>query len=613
LRDPLAYLKRLQERAAAEDGGKPGEEAYVLVEKILAHHENLPDDWPVAGTTGYDYLNFANRVLVEPQGAKEMERIYSHFIGRNLKFSEVLYQKKKLVMGTILGVEMRSLGRQLGELAAQARYARDLSRHELTEALIETTACFAVYRTYIRNLDLPPEATKVLEEALAQARLRKPGLNSQCFDFLQDVLLLLNPPHVLPDHREARLSFVLRWQQFTGPIVAKGLEDTALYVYHPLVSLNEVGGDPAPDAICPREFFEFIAERQKRWPHSMNASSTHDTKRAEDIRARISVLSEMPQEWQKRLHQWAAMNEQYKIAANGGTTVPDRNEEYFLYQTLLGMWPLEPGDLGGVLERLQSYAVKAIREAMVHTRWTRPNLAHEEGLKNFIAAILDEKQNHAFLEDFFTFHRHIAFYGMLNSLSQTLLKITVPGVPDFYQGSELWDLRLVDPDNRGTVDFARRIRLFTSLRQNGSRETAGFVGELLKNWTDGRIKLHLISKALRCRQEFSKVFTHGDFVPAQISGERSENVTAFFRVFQNQQALVLAPKWLAGSGMEQNSNARQTFWGNTSIVLPDPGVASWRNVLTGESLTAPRNRQGGFSVGDALKNFPVGLLLSHPS
>ena len=610
LRDPLAYLKRLQDRIAAEDGAMPGGEAYVLVEKILARNENLPNDWPVAGTTGYDYLNFANRILVEPQGAKEIEQIYSHFIGRNLKFSEVLYQKKKLVMGTILGVEMRSLGRQLGELAAQARYARDLPRHELTEALIETTACFAVYRTYVRNLDLPPTATKVLEEALAQARLRKPSLNPQCFDFLRDVLLLLNPPHVLPDHREARLSFVLRWQQFTGPIVAKGLEDTALYVYHPLVSLNEVGGDPSPDAICPREFFEFIAERQKRWPHSMNASSTHDTKRAEDIRARISVLAEMPEEWRKRLHQWTAMNEKYKIAGNGGAMVPDRNEEYFLYQTLLGMWPLEQSELGAVLERLQAYAVKAIREAMVHTRWTRPNLAHEEGLKTFIAAILDKKQNIAFLESFFSFHRDIAFYGMLNSLSQTLLKITAPGVPDFYQGSELWDLRLVDPDNRGTVDFARRIQLLTSLKQNISREGTGFASELLMSWTDGRIKLYLISKALRSRQDFSKLFTDGDFVPAQVSGERSQNVTAFFRVSENQQALVLAPKWLADSGMEQNPSAQQKFWGNTSIVLPDNVAANWRNVLTGESVLAQGKPHAGLSVSDALKNFPVALLLS---
>lgn len=343
----------------------------------------------------------------------------------------------------------------------------------------------------------------------------------------------------------------------------------------------------------------------------MNASSTHDTKRAEDVRARISVLSEMPQAWKKHLHLWAAMNEKFKIAGNGGAMVPDHNEEYFLYQTLLGMWPLEQSELGGVLERLQSYAVKAIREAMVHTRWTRPNLTHEEGLKKFIAAILDEQQNNEFLVDFYSFHRDIAFYGMLNSLSQTLLKITAPGVSDFYQGSELWDLRLVDPDNRGTVDFARRIELLKSLNQDATQEAAGFVRELLKNWTDGRIKLYLIAKALRFRQEFSKLFTDGKFVPAEISGERSQNVTAFFRIFQNQRVLILAPKWLAGSGMVQNPNEQARFWGNTSIVLPDM-VTTWRNILTSDSITARRNRDAGLSVSEALKNFPVALLLSDP-
>jgi (1->4)-alpha-D-glucan 1-alpha-D-glucosylmutase len=610
LRDPLAYLKRLQERLAAEDVAGSNGEAYILVEKILARLEGLPPDWPVAGTTGYDYLNFANRILVNPTGAKAIERIYSDFIGRKMKFNDVLYQKKKLVMGTILGVEMRSLGRQLGELAAQARYARDLPRHELSEALIETTACFAVYRTYIRNLDLPAEATKVLEEALAQARQRKLALNPQCFDFLRDVLLLQNPAHDLPEHREARLSFVLRWQQFTGPIVAKGLEDTSLYVYHPLLSLNEVGGDPAPDAICPLEFFQFISQRQKQWPHSMNASSTHDTKRAEDVRARISVLSETPQEWHKHLNHWAALNEKHKAGGNAAA-VPDRNEEYFLYQTLLGMWPLEEGHVPGVLERLQSYAVKATREAMVHTRWARPNLAHEEKLKKFAAAILDENKSATFLEDFHEFLRHVEFYGMLNSLSQTLLKITTPGVPDFYQGSELWDLRLVDPDNRGTVDFARRIELLGGLKRNPQQHEVQFIEDLFKNWTDGRIKLYLIWKALGARRQFSELFTDGQFVPAEICGERAENITAFFRTSKSDRALIVAPKWLAGSGMEKEADARLKFWGHTSIILPHKSSRSWRNVFTGESIESFLNgQQGSIEVATVLSHFPVALLSS---
>jgi (1->4)-alpha-D-glucan 1-alpha-D-glucosylmutase len=586
------------------------------VEKILERNEDLPADWPVAGTTGYDYLNFANRLLVHPDGAKEIERIYWQFIGRDLKFEDVLYQKKKLVMATILGVEMRSLGRQLGELAAQARYARDLPRQELTEALIETTACFPVYRTYIRNLDVPADATTLLEEALTRARARKPGLNAQCFDFLRDVLLLANPSHVLPDQREARLGFVLRWQQFTGPIVAKGLEDTALYVYHPLLSMNEVGGDPQPEKICVKEFYEYLERRQKHWPHSMNASSTHDTKRAEDVRARISVLSEMPEEWQTHLTRWAALNEAYKTTENG-QLVPDRNEEYFLYQTLLGMWPLEQSEVSGVSERLQSYAVKATREAMVHTRWTRPNLAHEEGLKAFVAAILDEARNGEFLGHFAVFREQTAFYGMLNSLSQTLLKITTPGVPDFYQGSELWDFRLVDPDNRGTIDFARRISALKSVLQSGAEDLQTFTEELMRNWNDGRIKLYLIWKALNCRQKNAALFTDGDFVRAQVSGDRAGHVTAFFRNLNGKGAVVLAPKWMARSRMKTDAEGLRQFWGETTIAMPERGPRRWQNIFTGEEteLTSEATVGGAgnsINLAKICRYFPVALLISRP-
>lgn len=610
LRDPLAYLKRLQERVAGPNPSSAWSAAYILVEKILAREEHLPSDWPVSGTTGYDYINFSNRVFVKPEGAKPIEETYSTFIGKRLKFADVLYRKKKLVMTTLLGVEMRSLGRQLGELAGQDRYARDLARLELSEALVETTACFSVYRTYVRNLDLPPEAKQSLEDALKEARTRRPDLNSDCFDFLRDVLMLLNPPHVLPDQREARLGFMLRWQQFTGPIVAKGLEDTALYVYHPLLSLNEVGGDPQPSAIPQDEFYQFIADRQRRWPHSLNASSTHDTKRSEDIRARINVLSEIPEEWRTRLNSWSQQNANHKTEVDG-SLVPDRNEEYFLYQTLLGLWPLEDGNFEGFVNRLQSYAVKATREAMVHTRWTRPNLAHEEGLTTFIAAILDLSRSATFLEDFRSFQRKIAVYGMLNSLGQTLLKITSPGIPDFYQGSELWDFRLVDPDNRGPIDFTSRIGPLQRLKQGSQTKSIDFAQELFVNWRDGRVKLYLIQKALIFRRTFSQLFSNGDFRRVDIMGERSENVVAFLRHHGSNWALVVAPKWLAGPDAGIDLDGQERFWKDASISLPADAPPSWHSVFTGEQLHSDIQRgQKSLFIRNLLRYFPVALLSS---
>src|ERR1035437_7568982 len=275
LRAPLAYLNKLQERLASDEARKETS-SYVLVEKILSRHEALPDDWPVSGTTGYDYLNEANGLFVEPKGARRMEEIYSTFIGRQQNFVDVVYQKKKSVMNTLLGVEMRTLGRQLAELAAQDRYARELNREQLIDALIEVTACLSIYRTYIRNMDIPAQCAKFIEDALTAARARAKDISSAFFDFVREVLLILNLPHVLVDQREARLAFVTRWQQFTGPILAKGLEDTSLYVYHPLLALNEVGGDPCPShATSIEEFYAFLEDRQKSWPGSLDASSTH--------------------------------------------------------------------------------------------------------------------------------------------------------------------------------------------------------------------------------------------------------------------------------------------------------------------------------------------------
>ena len=392
LRDPAGYLSRLQERLAANQ--PPGSERpYIIVEKILSRDETLPDDWPIAGTTGYEYLNAANSLFVSPSGAKEIETHYFNFVGTKMRFADVMYEKKKLVMNTLLRVEMRSLGRQLASLATNDRYAKNLLRPELMDVLLETTACFPVYRTYIRNLEVPESAKHFIGQALDEARRRRPRLSRACFDFLWDVLTLANPPHILADQREERLAFVMRWQQFTGPIVAKGIEDTALYVYYPLLSLNEVGGSPEPSKLMSWEHFcEFIRDRQKYWPETLNAGSTHDTKRSEDVRARLNVLSEIPAEWAAELAAWSTENESHKQTL-GGRKVPDANEEYLIYQTLLGMWTGDLAELPSITTRLQDYAIKATREASVHTQWTEPNAAHEHAICSFIERILSHKSN----------------------------------------------------------------------------------------------------------------------------------------------------------------------------------------------------------------------------
>jgi (1->4)-alpha-D-glucan 1-alpha-D-glucosylmutase len=611
LRDPFAYLIKLQERLASPDAPASTPPSYVLVEKILSRHESLPRDWPVSGTTGYDYLNQANGVFVYPQGAKRIEQIYSAFIGREHKFADVVHQKKKLVMSTLLGVEMRTLGQRLAELASHDRYARELPRGQLVEALIEVTACLPVYRTYIRTIEVPELAAKYIERALEEARHRAPHLNSLGFAFVREVLLLLKLPHVLADQQEARLAFVMRWQQLTGPIVAKGVEDTALYVYHPLLSLNEVGGDPQPsEATSEEEFFAFLQRRRENWRNGLNATTTHDTKRSEDVRARINVLSELPEEWQAHLELWAKQNSKHKEEIEA-RAVPDRNEEYFLYQTLLGIWPLDEQGCGTLLERVQAYLIKANREAMVHTRWTRPNERHEDALRRFVRTILSSEESTDFLQDFRSFVQKVAYFGMINSLSQVLLKITSPGVPDFYQGSELWDFRLVDPDNRRPVDFARHIDLLETLHraQSEVQDSERLARDLVARWQDGGTKLFLVGKAIRHRREHEQLFRDGDLLPLETTGDHSRNIVAFIRKNNAQSSLVAIPRWLSQVSKISSSAPTAQNWGETKIVLPDGSPVNWRNVITGGMMTAAKTGNHTYLTPEKLlRDFPVALL-----
>jgi (1->4)-alpha-D-glucan 1-alpha-D-glucosylmutase len=612
LRDPAGYLNRLQERLVE---AQPGSQApYVAVEKILSRGESLPGDWAVSGTTGYDYLNAANGLFVCPSGARTLERIYFDFISKEMDFADVVYEKKKLVMNSLLRVEMRSLGRQLADLAAHDRYARDILRPELLDALIEVTACVSIYRTYIRTIEPSEWAKQVIEDAIEEASRRRPHLSPASFAFLRDVLTVANPPHVLPEQREDRLAFAMRWQQFTGPIVAKGVEDTALYVYYPLLSLNEVGGNPEPSkATTLEDFAEFIQERQRHWPDSLNATSTHDTKLSEDVRARLDVLSEIPEEWATAIAEWARENEEHRQTVNG-RPVPDANEEYLIYQALMGLWPTNPSELPSISRRLQEYAIKATREAMVHTRWTEPNAEHERAVCDFIQRILSRQTGSPFLESVARLHRKVAHAGAINGLGLTLLKIASPGVPDFYQGSELWNLSLVDPDNRRPVDFSIRTEAFRSLIARARLDPVCNIREMWKNWSDGGVKLFTIWKALCCRRQYAELFREGEFIPVEVAGGRSRHLISFLRQRGSEQALIAIPRWTAGHLDGDDCTLPEGFWADTALQLPPGSPLCWRNVFTGKTIDNKSGEGNPYLVaGEVLAHFPVALLIATPN
>jgi (1->4)-alpha-D-glucan 1-alpha-D-glucosylmutase len=606
LRDPAGYLNRLTERLSSESSN--GHKPYLVVEKILERGESLPEDWPVAGTTGYDYLNFANRLLIDAQQSGAIEKVYARWTATSVSFDDTLYQNKKLVMRSLLAVEVRSLGRLLAELARDDRYARELDPIELSEALIEVTACLPVYRTYVQSLDVPNAAQSIVPLAIDKARSRRSNLTPACFDFLSDVLLLTAREHTRPEQREARLAFVMRWQQFTSPVMAKGLEDTALYIYLPLASLNEVGGDPRLVGTDPFAFHEFIASRMVNWPNSMNATTTHDTKRSEDTRARIAVLSEIPHEWECALRSWSQANQRFASQVNGAT-VPDRNEEYLFYQTLIGAWPLAEDEWPTLVPRLQDYIVKATREAMVHTRWTRPHEPHESALRDFVCGVLDRDRNSQFCSCFELFQQRTALYGMLNGLGQVVLKVASPGVPDLYQGSELWDLRLVDPDNRGPVDFPKRGAMLAALFGAPNWNCSRYVQDLLENWRDGRVKLYVLAQALRLRHKYPNLFTCGEYQPLKATGPHRDRLLAFARVDGHDHAIAVIPRCIAGVRAPVLGADRSDFWQDTLLELPNKAAGRWVNVFAGASAPAVSIGKRGISLADVFGGFPVALML----
>ena len=597
LANPAEYLASLQAHAAAALGREGGaDRIYLLVEKILAAGEKLRDGWPIHGTTGYEFANDAVELLVDASAQKPITESYAKLIGNRPDYREIVYRSKRLVMQVSMASEVNSLGQLLNHLSESNRWYRDFTINALTTAVREVIACFPTYRSYLVPGQPADEAdTRMILRAIAGALRRNPALERTVFEFLRSVLLPPEEnPHPIDEH--LRRTFVLKFQQCTGPIAAKGVEDTAFYIYNRFAALNEVGGEPGNFGTTIEAFHRKNAQRLATYPHSLLATSTHDTKRSEDVRARLAALSEIPKEWAHAALRWQTDNRQHKVKIEG-EEAPDANEEFLIYQTLVGAWPftaLDEADRPAFVTRIQEYLTKALREAKVNTSWIEPNEGWENATRDFIAKILDPAQSRRFLKNFRGFVEKIAPWGASNSLTQTVLKLTLPGVPDFYQGSELWDLSLVDPDNRRPVDFDARRDGLSGFAQSAAP------AKLLDSWRDGRIKLFAIRTLLHFRRENPSLFAEGDYFPINGSGTFAECCVAFERKSGDRTLLVLAPRLTSRVGFPAIGN----LWRDTQLA-PRTTTGTWRNLLTGKRHpSAPV-----LSVADILRDLPIAALI----
>lgn len=602
--DPSAYLKRLQ--AAADSNGVNKQQFYVVVEKILCGDETLPEDWPVFGTTGYDFLNAVNRVFVDPDGLQSLRSFHSRFCGDRRTFEDVYHDTQRQVLQDLFSGELAALADECRLLARKLRAPVTIMLEDLKEAITAVTASLPVYRTYSVESTVGLQDRRHLEHAFTQAKIREPRPDPDALAFLRHLLLLDFPPETDAQTRLSWTHFVRRWQQFTGPAMAKGFEDTALYNYVPLLSLNEVGGEPGRTDFSPESFHRHNRAMRVRWPHTLLATATHDTKRGEDARARINVLSELPERWEQCVMRWSEYNRGKKIEVRG-RHVPGPKTEMLLYQTLVGSCPLSDEGEAQFKERVQAYLVKAAREAKSDTSWLSPDPEYEAALVKFVDSILDVSGGNGFLREFEGFQREIAFYGMLNSVGQVLLKITSPGVPDFFQGSELWDLSMVDPDNRRPVDFETRARFLAEIGQRRSQEMGPPAQELLDDWTDGRLKLFVTHQALGLRSSHPDLFRDGEYMPLKCSGHRSEHICSFMRRFQGTCAVVVVPTLVSRLVQAGQFPIGENVWEDARLAIPRNVPGQWVQVLTGEHIASEPE---GLRVSDVLRKFPVALLLA---
>ena len=635
--DPAKYFEMLQDVAAGAwdrqraPGSRP---LYVVAEKILSGRERLPGGWAVYGTTGYNFLNQVNGLFVEPANAKRMRRTYAKLTGWSQSFDDLLYETKRLIMDTSMASELTVLAHTLDRIGEGNRKSRDFTMNSLRDMLEEVVACFPVYRTYVTEQGWGPDDRPALERAIVRARRRNPAMDASIFDFFREVMLPRDPddtpaiserrggyPPADASEVAERLRFAMKFQQYTGPLQAKGLEDTAFYRYNLLLSLNEVGGDPSRFGVSAADFHDLNRQRRHDWPYEMIATSTHDTKLGEDVRARIDVLSEIPEEWDREVAKWMRLNKPARTIVDG-EPAPDRNDEYRFYQALVGAWL--PGDTASpeFVKRLQVYMTKAVKEAKLRSSWINPDEAYENAVARFVEHVLTGPAAARFLPAFVPFQERVARVGLVNALSQVVLKIASPGVPDFYQGTEMWDLTLVDPDNRRPIDFAARRAALDRVDALLSRPPAGRVAampDLLRNWHDGTVKMLVTAAALRLRRDASDLFLDGDYLPLETDAPFDGKVVAFARVLggsgdpkQPNVAIAIAPHLVARMTTLERPVPVADVWKTARILLPPPLASlTYTDVFTGADLKpAQKNDSAWLFVGQALRVLPVALLLA---
>jgi (1->4)-alpha-D-glucan 1-alpha-D-glucosylmutase len=601
---PLEYFEKLQLRCAKAlriPLPKDGRAIYLIVEKILSGDEQLPKNWPVHGTTGYDFANEVAGVLVDHNAEGAITKIFKRFVGHSLHFGHLVYAKKRLVMRISLANEVNVLGTMVDRLSEQNRWFRDYTLEALARAVRETIACFPVYRTYLEpGKPVSPEDRAVIERAVAAAKRRNPAIEESVFNFLRDLLLFRFPENLDQEQRAAHAQFVLKFQQFTSPIMAKGLEDTAFYIYNRLAALNEVGGEPHSFGLSVEAFHQRNLRRQRGWPDSLLATSTHDTKRSEDVRARMLAISEIPQLWGRSLQKWRTANRRFKKQIDDAEA-PDADEDYLLYQTLLGAWPVNvdgvpaPSVSIEFVSRIQGYMAKALKEAKLNTSWIQPNENWDNAMADFVARILETSPRNKFLPAFLPVAEEIARLGAVNSLAQITIKFTAPGVPDVYQGTELWDDSLVDPDNRRPVDYARRREMLRQV-DNVPR------GDLMRCWADGRIKLSLTQRLLHLRREHGELFREGNYEAINFGGTFADCAIGFVRRHQDRAVVVIVPRLSSRVGFPPVGQR----WQDTHANLAS-GLSGLRDVFSDREVRAENSQ---LKLSEALSQLPFAVFCS---